>query len=61
VDKTDGDEQEGMMHLYAGSVLAIRNPGGHDFPEESPGRALELIAFLSLLAKRADEANKRTK
>jgi uncharacterized protein (TIGR02391 family) len=61
VDQTDRDEQEGMMHLYAGAVLAIRNPGGHDFPEESPDRALELIAFLSLLAKRADEAKKGTK
>ena len=60
-DQTDEDEQQGMMHLYAGAVLAIRNPGGHDFPEESPDRALELIAFLSLLARRADEAKKRTK
>ena len=58
-NQTDEDEQQGMMHLYAGAVLAIRNPGGHDFPEESPDRALELIAFLSLLAKRADEAKRR--
>ena len=60
-NQTEEDEQQGMMHLYAGAVLAIRNPGGHDFPEESPDRALELIAFLSLLAKRADEAKRRTK
>jgi uncharacterized protein (TIGR02391 family) len=54
-DQTDEDEQQGMMHLYAGAVLAIKNPGSHAFPEESPDRALELIAFLSLLAKRVDE------
>ena len=33
VDQTDLDEQEGMMHLFEGAVLAIRNPGGHSFPE----------------------------
>jgi uncharacterized protein (TIGR02391 family) len=26
---TDLDEQEGMMHLFEGAVLAVRNPGGH--------------------------------
>lgn len=57
-DQTEEDEQEGMMHLFAGAVLAIRNPGGHDFPEMSPERALELIALLSFLANRAQEAKK---
>lgn len=56
--QTDLDEQEGMMHLYEGAVLAIRNPGGHDFPESSPERALEYIALLSLLANRLEEANR---
>jgi uncharacterized protein (TIGR02391 family) len=60
-NQTDRDEQEGMMHLYTGAVLAIKNPGSHAFPEETPDRALESIAFLSLLAKRADEAKRRTK
>ncbi len=32
-DQTDQDEQEGMMHLFEGAVLGIRNPGGHTFPE----------------------------
>jgi uncharacterized protein (TIGR02391 family) len=27
-DQTDLDEQEGMMHLFEGAVLGIRNPGG---------------------------------
>ncbi len=31
-DATELDEQEGMMHLFEGAVLAIRNPGGHGFP-----------------------------
>jgi uncharacterized protein (TIGR02391 family) len=57
-DQTDRDEQEGMMHLYEGTVLAIRNPGGHSFPEGSEQRAMEYICFLSLLAYRVQEAKK---
>jgi len=59
-DQTDLDEQEGMMHLFEGAVLAIRNPGGHSFPEGPEQRAIEYISFLSLLAYRVQEA-KRTK
>ena len=31
-NQTDIDEQEGMMHLFEGAVLAVRNPGGAHFP-----------------------------
>lgn len=57
-DQTDLDEQEGMMHLFEGAVLAIRNPGGHSFPEGSEQRAIEYISFLSLLAYRVQEAKR---
>ncbi len=57
-DQTDQDEQEGMMHLFEGAVLAIRNPGGHSFPEGSEERALEYISLLSLLAFRLQEARR---
>ncbi len=57
-DQTKQDEQEGMMHLFVGAVLAIRNPGGHTFPEGSEQRALEYISFLSLLAYRVDETKR---
>jgi uncharacterized protein (TIGR02391 family) len=57
-DQTERDEQEGMMHLFEGAVLAIRNPGGHSFPEGSEQRAIEYIGFLSLLAYRVQEAKK---
>ena len=56
-DQSDKDEQEGMMHLFEGVVLAIRNPGGHSFPYVSPERALEYIGLLSLLANLLEEAN----
>jgi len=57
-DQTDQDEQEGMMHLYEGTILAIRNPGGHTFPEGPAQRALEYLNLLSLLAYRVQEALK---
>jgi uncharacterized protein (TIGR02391 family) len=57
-DQTEQDEQEGMMHLFEGAVLGIRNPGGHAFPEGSEQRAFEYISFLSLLAYRVQEAKR---
>jgi uncharacterized protein (TIGR02391 family) len=59
-DQTDLDEQEGMMHLFEGAVLGIRNPGGHAFPEGPEQRAIEYLSLLSLLAYRVQEA-KRSK
>lgn len=58
-DQTDLDEQEGMMHLFEGAVLGIRNPGGHSFPEGPAQRAVEYISLLSLLAYRIQEAKRR--
>jgi hypothetical protein len=59
VDQTDLDQQEGLMHLFKGSVLGIRNPGGHSFPEGTEQRAIEYISLLSLLAYLAQEAKRR--
>jgi uncharacterized protein (TIGR02391 family) len=59
VSQVDSDEQEGMMHLFEGAVLAMRNPGGHDFPKGSDQRAAEYISFLSLLAYRLQDAKRR--
>ena len=61
VDQTDQDQQEGLMHLFEGAVLGIRNPGGHAFPEGSEQRAIEYISLLSLLAYLAQQAKKRPK
>ena len=58
-NQTDLDEQEGMMHLFEGAVLSIRNPGGHSFPKGTEERALEYISLLSLLAYRVQEAKLR--
>jgi uncharacterized protein (TIGR02391 family) len=58
-EQTDLEEQEGMMHLFEGAVLGIRNPGGHSFPEGPEQRAVEYISLLSLLAYRVQEAKPR--
>jgi uncharacterized protein (TIGR02391 family) len=58
-NQTDLDEQEGMMHLFEGVVLAIRNPGGHSFPEGPEQRAIEYISLISLLAYRVQESKRR--
>jgi hypothetical protein len=58
-NQTDLDEQEGMMHLFEGAVLTIRNPGGRTFPEGTEQRAMEYIPLLSLLAYRVQEAKLR--
>jgi len=58
-DQTDFDEQEGMMHIFEGVVLGIRNPGGHAFPEGPEQRAIEYLSLISLLAYRVQEAKRK--
>lgn len=58
-DQSDLDEQEGLMHLFEGAVLAFRNPRAHTLDEDWPEDALEFIAFLSLLAKRLERTKRR--
>src|SRR6266478_84907 len=57
-DETDRSEQEGMMHLFEGVMLALRNPRAHTLSDDSPEQALEYIAMLSLLAKRLEGAKR---
>ncbi len=56
-DQSDKDEQRGFMMLFSGAVAGLRNPRAHGFIEDSPDRALEFIAFVSLLAKLLDEVD----
>ena len=57
-DQSDKDEQKGFMQLFAGAVSGLRNPRAHGFIQDDPERALEFVAFVSLLAKLLDEAKK---
>lgn len=55
-DQTEKDEQQGMMFLFAGAVLALRNPRAHRLLQDSPQEALDYIAFLSMLARQVERA-----
>lgn len=57
-DRPDQDEQEGFMMMFSGAVAGLRNPRAHKFIKDDPERALEFIAFVSLLAKLLDGAVK---
>jgi uncharacterized protein (TIGR02391 family) len=56
-DQSDRDEQKGFMMLFSGAVSGLRNPRAHGFIHDDPERALEFIAFVSLLAKLLDESD----
>jgi uncharacterized protein (TIGR02391 family) len=57
-DDSDRDEQRGYMMLFSGSVAGLRNPRAHKLIQDDAERALEFIAFVSLLAKLLDGAEK---
>jgi uncharacterized protein (TIGR02391 family) len=51
---SERSEQQGMMFLFAGAMLALRNPRAHGLVEDHPENAVEYISFLSMLAKSLD-------
>lgn len=57
-DDNERSEQEGLMHLFEGAALALRNPRAHSLVDDRPEEALEYIGLLSLLAKRLDTARR---
>ena len=54
---SEKSEQQGMMYLYAGAMLAIRNPRAHGLVQDHPENAVGYISFISLLAKALDRTN----
>jgi len=57
-DQSDRDEQLGFMMMFSGALAGLRNPRAHKLIKDDPERALEFIAFVSLLAKLLDGATK---
>ncbi len=50
------DEQEGFKLIFMGAMQGIRNPKAHEAIEQlDPQRALEYLAFASLLMRRLDD------
>ncbi|MET4233751.1 uncharacterized protein (TIGR02391 family) [Bradyrhizobium sp. LA6.10] len=58
---SDEDEQKGFMMMFSGAVAGLRNPRAHRLVQDDPERALEFIAFISLLAKLVDGAKRLPK
>ena len=58
LDQSDQDEQRGFMMMFSGAVAGLRNPRAHKLIKDDPERALEFIAYVSLLAKLLDGAIK---
>lgn len=57
-DESDRNEQKGFMMMLSGAVAGLRNPRAHRLVRDDPERALEFIAYVSLLAKLVDEAKR---
>lgn len=54
--QSEKDEQVGLMLLFSGAALGIRNPKAHDnIVQKDKIRSLEYLFFASLLLKRLDE------
>lgn len=57
VTQSQKDEQKGFQFLFAGSVLAIRNPRGHEHSVvDTPDQCLDHLSLASLLLRRLDDA-----
>ena len=56
---SEKDEQEGYKFIFSGSVMAIRNPRGHEYGvRESPTECLDHLSLASLLLRRLESAKK---
>ena len=58
---SDEDEQEGYRFMFAGGVLGIRNPRGHECDiRDTPDQCLDHLSFASLLLKKLEDSVKET-
>ena len=53
---TEKDEQEGYKFIFAGSVLAIRNPRGHENISDDTETCLEHLSIVTHLLRRLEKA-----
>lgn len=55
--KTEKDEQKGYQFLFAGSLLAIRNPRGHEHSiKDDPDACMDHLSLASLLLRRLEKS-----
>ena len=53
---SDKDEQKGYQFLFAGSMLGVRNPRGHDLVRDTPDECLDHLSLASILLRRLEKA-----
>lgn len=55
--KTEKDEQDGVKFIFAGAMLAIRNPRGHEYSiKDSPDQCLDHLSLASLLLRKIKQS-----
>ncbi len=53
---SEKDEQEGYKFIFSGSMMAIRNPRGHEINlKDSPTDCLDHLSLASMLARRLEK------
>ena len=56
-NQSEHDEQKGLQFIFAGSILAIRNPRGHEVSvSESPDQCLDHLSLATLLLRRLEKS-----
>jgi uncharacterized protein (TIGR02391 family) len=48
--------QQGYLQIFAGTMMAVRNPKAHEFVEIDANRCIHFLYLASLLAHKLDEA-----
>lgn len=53
------DEQRGFKFIFSGSVVAIRNPRGHEYGiKDTPTECLDHLSLASMLLRRLEQVGK---
>lgn len=54
---SETDEQKGYQFIFAGAMLAVRNPRGHEHSvTDTPDKCLDHLTLVSLLLRRLEES-----
>ncbi|ETX04591.1 MAG: hypothetical protein ETSY2_27960 [Candidatus Entotheonella gemina] len=55
--QSEKDEQEGYKFMFSGSIMAIRNPRGHEpGMKETPTECLDHLSLASMLLRRIEQS-----
>jgi uncharacterized protein (TIGR02391 family) len=57
ITASEKDEQKGFQFLFAGGILAIRNPRGHEYSiKDNPDLCLDYLSLASMLIRRIESS-----